>query len=462
MTHADALVLFGITGDLAKKKLFPALYELTRKGRIDDMPIIGVARSDWSVDQLRDRARESLPEGVPDVVERLCSQLRYVRGDYTGAETFAKLSAELEGYDTPVSYLAIPPSLFDDVVSGMAAAGMNDRGRVVVEKPFGRDLASARELNNILHRHLREEQIFRIDHFLGKEPVQNLMVFRFANTLLEPVWNRHYIDNVRITLAESFGVDGRGGFYEGVGAVRDVVQNHLLQMVALLAMEPPSSADPAALRDEKVKVFKAMKAVDPAKVVRGQFTGYLDEEGVEPDSDTETYAAMSLEIESWRWAGVPFCIRTGKAMAETVTEAVVQFKTPPRLLFSEHDETPRPNELRFRMKPDDTITMTLQAKQPGTDMISRAVDLAVDYERALGGDGPEAYERLLNDALLGDPRLFARQDGVEEAWRVIEPVLANPQPVIPYAPGSWGPDAADAIVPGEHCWDAAQLSRRSN
>jgi glucose-6-phosphate 1-dehydrogenase len=445
--RADAFLLFGATGDLARKKLFPALYELTKEGRVD-MPIVGIARSDWDDEQLRDRARESIIEKLGDtadqsVVEALCVRLRYLSGDYTDSSTWTRVAELTEGAKVPVSFLAIPPSLFDDVVEGMASVGMTDSGRVVVEKPFGRDLESARELNATLHRHLDESQIFRIDHFLGKEPVQNLMVFRFANSLLEPVWNRHHVESITITMTEAFGIEGRGAFYDKVGAIRDVVQNHLLQMVALLAMEPPSSADPAAMRDEKVKVFRAMQPLDPDHVVRGQVDGYLDETGVAPDSDTETFAAMKIEIDSWRWAGVPFYIRAGKSMSQTVTEAVVEFKQPPRMLFSDDDECPEPDRLRFRMKPDDHITLTMQAKVPGMEMISRAVDMTVDYEAQLGGDGPDAYERLMADALVGDERLFARQDGVEEAWRIVEPMLNPANPVLPYAAGSWGPEEAE-------------------
>lgn len=447
---ADAFLLFGATGDLARKKLFPALYELTSEGRLD-MPIVGIARSEWGDDELRDRARESVHEQIHEadekILDSMCERIRYIAGDYTDTAIWAKIDEAVDGAMVPVSFLAIPPFLFDDVVEGLASVGMTDRGRVVVEKPFGRDTASAKELNATLEKHLEEKQIFRIDHFLGKEPVQNLMVFRFANSILEPIWNRNHIESVTITMAEAFGLEGRGAFYDEVGALRDVVQNHLLQMVSLMAMEPPASQDPAGLRDEKVKVLKAIRALDPATVVRGQVEGYLDEEGVAEGSDTETFVAMTLEIESWRWAGVPFYIRAGKALAETVTEAVVTFKQPPRMLFAESDDCPEPNRLRFRMKPDDTITMTMQAKVPGLEMISDEVHLSVDYDEALGGEGPDAYQRLIADALIGDERLFARQDGVEEAWRIVEPLLEPEQKALIYPAGSWGPPEADRVSP---------------
>ncbi|MDH4169082.1 MAG: glucose-6-phosphate dehydrogenase [Acidimicrobiia bacterium] len=453
--RADALILFGVTGDLTRRKLLPALLALDQAGRLD-LPVVGVARSDWDTDTLRDHVRSALEGQDPAAVAQLAGRFTYVRGEYTAPATFTRLHEELDGARHPAAYLAVPPTLFDEVAAGLASVGMSEGGRIVVEKPFGRDLSSAIELNAILHKHYDERDIFRIDHFLGKEPVQNLLVFRFANSILEPVWNRHHIASVRITMAESFGIEGRGRFYDGVGAVRDVMQNHLLQMVSLLAMEPPVSDDPDALRDEKVKVLRAMRPVDPADVVRGQYRGYRDEDGVAADSDTETFAALSLKIDTWRWAGVPFCIRAGKGMAQTVTEAEIEFERPPHLLFSNETRVAQPNRLRFRMKPDNAISLTVQAKRPGPDMTSRPIDLTVD-NAAEGDHGDDAYERLLGDAIAGDPRLFARQDGVEEAWRVVEPLLAAPRPALPYDLGSWGPQEADTVLPGDSCWSAENL-----
>jgi glucose-6-phosphate 1-dehydrogenase len=451
---ADALVLFGITGDLAKKKLFSALYRLTETGLLD-MPVVGVASSDWTDSELKERAREALADnGIEideDVFTTLSGNLTYVAGDYRDRTVYDDIVKKLDGVTRVVCYLAIPPSLFDDVATGLARVGLNQEGRVVLEKPFGRDLESAKELNEILMAHYREDQVYRIDHFLGKEAVQNIMVYRFANTILEPVWNRHYVRGVQLTMAESFDVEGRGKFYDQVGTIRDVVQNHLFQMVALLAMEPPVSQDPDALRDERAKVLKAIRTLDPADVVRGQYDGYLHEDDVAPRSDTETFAAVRLEIDSWRWAGVPWIIRSGKAMADTVTEAVVEFRKPPRPLFADALCAPGPNRIRFLSKPADIIALEMQAKRPGDDLVSAPVELEVDGQTN-GGRSKGAYERLLGDALKGDPRLFGRQDAVTEAWRIVDPILTKDEPVLPYRRGSWGPGEADSLLGDDWKW----------
>jgi glucose-6-phosphate 1-dehydrogenase len=448
----DALILFGISGDLARKMLFAALYDLTAQGDLD-MPVIGVASSDWDDNALRERARQALEEGGEpideEVFSRLAANLCYVAGDYREATTYQEIADRTEGAERTVSYLAIPPDLFDDVVQGLASVGLNRRGRVVLEKPFGRDSASAAELNEVVHNAFPEERVYRIDHFLGKEAVQNLMIFRFSNTVLEPVWNRHYVRGVQITMAEDFGVEGRGSFYDEVGTLRDVVQNHLLQVLALLAMEPPVSEDPDALRDERVKIFRAIETLTPDDVVRGQYDGYREEPGVAVDSDTETFAAIRLQIDSWRWAGVPWIIRAGKGMASTVTEAVVEFSRPPRPLFADAECRPGPNRLTFRTKPDEGITLSMQAKTPGPAMVSGPVELHLEHDRKPGRD---AYDRLIGDALRGDPGLFARQDGVMEAWRIVDRVLSDRRPVRPYPVGSWGPDQANAVLGSDWRW----------
>jgi glucose-6-phosphate 1-dehydrogenase len=415
--------------------------------------VVGVAHSSWSDDDLRERARGAVATYSGGIDEeafaRFARLLSYVGGDYRDPRTFGHLRERLQGSRRPLFYLAIPPSMFDLVVDSLAAVGLHRRGRVLVEKPFGRDLPSARALNRSLHRAFPEEAILRIDHFLAKETVQNLLVFRFANAIIEPVWDRRYISSVQVTMAEAFGIEGRGAFYEEVGALRDVVQNHLLQVVALLAMEPPVGADAEAVRDEKVKVFRSTAAVDPGDVVRGQYHGYRQEEGVAPDSQAETYAALRIHIDSWRWAGVPFWIRAGKRLKTTALEATIEFREPPRLLFADPDTPPpHPNHLRFRLGGlDEGIALTLEAKEPGETLRSRPVDLGFTYEQTFGAEGIEAYERLLSDAIEGRAGiLFARQEGVEQAWRILTPALENPAPIEEYVPGSWGPARADALI----------------
>jgi glucose-6-phosphate 1-dehydrogenase len=453
--RADALVLFGATGDLAKRKLFPALYELEEGGRLD-IPVIGVARSDWTDKAFRENARQAIHDADDDVdgdaCERLMKRLDLIQGDYSAQATWDKLLKTLDRHKSKVTvfYMAIPPSMFPEVASRLASVGLNERGRIVVEKPFGRDLESARQLNATLHTVFPEERIFRIDHYLGKESVEDLLVFRFSNTLLEPIWNRRYVRSVQVTMSESIGVEGRGSFYDSVGAIRDVLQNHLLQEVALLAMEPPAGPDSHFLQDEKAKVLAQMRPLDPKQVVRGQYVGYRNEPGVAADSAVETFVAARFEIDSWRWAGVPWYVRAGKGLADSSNEAVVEFHSPPRLLFDEAGgPEPGRNLVRLRLGKRDGVTFTLQAKTPGEHLDSQAVDISVDFAAALG-ERQEAYERLLGDAISGSPRRFARQDVVERAWEVVQPALDNTAPVHPYFRGSWGPAEADRILaPGE-------------
>jgi glucose-6-phosphate 1-dehydrogenase len=456
---ADALVLFGATGDLAKRKLFPALYQLERTGKLD-IPVIGVARSDWTDEDFCVHAREAIiaadEHADAKVIDPLMARLDLVQGDYADQATWDELLATLDrhGSCNAVYYMAIPPSMFPEVARRLASVGLNQRGRIVVEKPFGRDLESARELNATLASVFPEERIFRIDHYLGKESVEDLLVFRFSNTLLEPIWNRRYVRSVQVTMSETIGVEGRGSFYDGVGAIRDVLQNHLLQVVALLAMEPPAGPDSQFLQDEKAKVMAAMKPIDPVQLVRGQYVGYRDEPGVAEGSTVETFAAARLEIDSWRWAGVPWYVRVGKGLAEASTEAVVEFHSPPRLLFDEAGgPPPGRNLVRLRLGKRDGVTFALQAKTPGPHLDSQEVDISVDFAAALG-ERSEAYERLLGDAITGSPRRFARQDVVEQTWRVVQPTIDDPGPIHPYFRGTWGPSEADRLLAdGDHWFE---------
>jgi glucose-6-phosphate 1-dehydrogenase len=450
---SDALVLFGVTGDLAQKMIFPALYAMAKRGGLN-VPVIGVASSQWTQEQLRQRAADSIQASgkIDDrrALEHLLSLLRYVAGDYNDAGTFDALRQALGGVRRPAHYLAIPPTLFATVIKGLGATGLADQARVIVEKPFGRDLASARELNRIARSVFPKESIFRIDHFLGKEAIMNILYFRFANSFLEPIWNRNYIASVQITLSEHFGVEGRGAFYETVGCLRDVIQNHLFQIAALLAMEPSVYQGFGAVHGEQAKVFQAMCPLQADDLVRGQYTSYRNEPGVDKHSDVETFCAVRLFIDSWRWAGVPWYLRSGKCMAETATEVLVQLKPPPQRLFA--DSVPaigRANYVRFRLDPSCAIAVAARVKRAGKEFVGRQRELYL-FDEQLDEESP--YERLLADAMAGDDMLFSSEEAIDAAWTVVDPVLKTHRRVRSYLPGSWGPKASDELIAADGGW----------
>ncbi len=451
---ADVLAIFGISGDLAKKMTFRALYRMEAAGVLD-CPIVGVALDDWDDEGLRAHAHDAVSATVKkvdeDVFKRLAARMSYVQGDYGDDATYERVKEALGERAHPVFYLEIPPSLFATVVQGLGKAGLVEGAHVVIEKPFGHDLESARELNAELCAVLDEEQILRIDHYLGKEPVMDITYLRFANSILEPVWNRQHVSHMQMTIAEDFGVEDRGRFYDAVGAMRDVIQNHALQVLGVIAMEPPAgnSDDHDSIRDKKLELFRAMRTADPKRYVRGQYEGYRDVKDVAGDSDTETFAALELEIDNWRWSGVPFFIRAGKEMPAKTSEVTAVFRRPPQLGVG-HGKTPEPNKMTFRIEPEPGTRMRMFAKSAGDDGFEPA-DLEVLFEREPGSD-PEPYERLLGDALAGNHMLFTRQDAVEETWRVVQPLLDEPGPALPYKPGTWGPEEASALLKGVTHW----------